>query len=145
MLASRFINFQKLPVITVNASFKSSSTCLRPYNPRKCSFLACLDVCRRKIDNRVFNQINIAIDCERSATRWGRINLHDNYSLRSFYGRKNHQKLCGNGAIVLQLTCKIGDFNPKQPENSRTTACKLGIRKPMNENCHQKSIFFQLF
>ena len=39
------------------------------------------------------------------------VNLHD--SLRPLFGMKKYQNSYGNGAIVLQSTCKVGDFNPK--------------------------------
>ena len=37
------------------------------------------------------------------------------------------EKSCGNGAIILRLTCGIGDFCLYLPVSGHTTACKRGI------------------
>ena len=38
------------------------------------------------------------------------------------------EKSCGNSAIILRLTCGIGDFCQFLTVSGRTTACKRGIR-----------------
>ena len=84
----------------VNALFTSSGTCLRPCNPYMFKF-SCLPwhVSQENWEYLdVFKQSKVFL-----IARWNicrqlavEINLHDIYSLRPLYGKKNNQKLCGS-------------------------------------------------